>query len=76
MSMMSQLILHLDTSENGIYYNGESICIAMCNIARLHAESVSVFLGGVFFGCFFGFFFKRNLLFGYITNMTWRYSLL
>jgi len=57
MSMMSQLILHLDTSENGIYYNGESICIAMCNIARLHAESVSVFLGGVFLGCFFGFFF-------------------
>lgn len=38
MSMMSQLILHLDTSESGIYYNGESLCIALCNIARLHAD--------------------------------------
>ena len=39
--MMSQLILNLDTSDNGIYYNGESVCIALCNIAKLHAENVS-----------------------------------
>ena len=40
-SMMSQLILNLDTSDNGVYYNGESVCIALCNIAKLHAENVS-----------------------------------
>ena len=40
-SMMNQLILNLDTSDNGIYYNGESVCIALCNIAKLHAENVS-----------------------------------
>ena len=28
--MMSQLILNLDTSDNGVYYNGESVCIASC----------------------------------------------
>lgn len=38
MSMMSQLILHLDTTESGVYFNGESVCIALCNIARLHAD--------------------------------------
>lgn len=38
LSMMSQLILHLDTAESGVYFNGESICIALCNIARLHAD--------------------------------------
>lgn len=38
-SMMSQLILNLDTSDNGVYYNGESVCIALCNIAKLHAEN-------------------------------------
>lgn len=36
--MMSQLILHLDTTESGVYFNGESICIALCNIAKLHAD--------------------------------------
>ena len=41
-SMMSQLILNLDTSDNGVYYNGESVCIALCNIAKLHAENVSM----------------------------------
>ena len=40
MSMMSQLILHLDTSEHGVFFNGEAICIAMCNLARLHAHKV------------------------------------
>ena len=40
-SMMNQLILNLDTSDNGVYYNGESVCIALCNIAKLHAENVS-----------------------------------
>ena len=41
-SMMSQLILNLDTSDNGVYYNGESVCLALCNIAKLHAENVSI----------------------------------
>lgn len=38
-SMYSQLVLNLDTSESGVYYNGESVCIAICNIATLHASS-------------------------------------
>ncbi|XP_052789815.1 anaphase-promoting complex subunit 5-like isoform X2 [Mya arenaria] len=38
MSMLSQLILHLDTSEHSVFYNGESICVAMCNLARFHAQ--------------------------------------
>ena len=46
--MMSQLILNLDTSDNGVYYNGESVCIALCNIAKLHAENVSMHRGQKF----------------------------
>ncbi|XP_052222567.1 anaphase-promoting complex subunit 5-like isoform X3 [Dreissena polymorpha] len=37
-SMLSQMILHLDTTEHSVYYNGESVCIAMCNLARIHAQ--------------------------------------
>lgn len=37
-SMCSQLVLNLDTSEGGIYHNGESVCLALCNIARLFAD--------------------------------------
>ncbi|XP_014787767.1 anaphase-promoting complex subunit 5 [Octopus bimaculoides] len=37
-SLISQLILHLDTSDAGIYRNEESVCIAMCNLARHHFD--------------------------------------
>lgn len=37
-SMCSQLVLNLDTSEGGIYHNGESVCLALCNIARIFAD--------------------------------------
>ncbi|XP_005090954.2 anaphase-promoting complex subunit 5 [Aplysia californica] len=35
----SQVVLHLNTSINGVYYSGQSVCIAMCNIAQLHADA-------------------------------------
>ncbi|KAK3604057.1 hypothetical protein CHS0354_028690 [Potamilus streckersoni] len=38
-AMTSQLVLNLDTSESCVYHNGESVCIALCNIARLHADN-------------------------------------
>ena len=41
--MMSQMIVQLDTLESGVYFNGESVCIAICNMARLHADTVSLF---------------------------------
>jgi anaphase-promoting complex subunit 5 len=37
-SMCSQLVLNLDTSEGGIYHNGESVCLALCNLARIFAD--------------------------------------
>lgn len=37
-SMCSQLVLNLDTSEGGIYHNGEAVCLALCNLARIFAE--------------------------------------
>lgn len=37
-SMCSLLVLHLNTSDSGIFHNGESVCIALCNIARYHAD--------------------------------------
>ena len=40
--MMSQMIVNLDTMESGVYFNGESVCIAICNMARLHADMVSL----------------------------------
>ncbi|XP_048245886.1 anaphase-promoting complex subunit 5-like isoform X1 [Haliotis rufescens] len=33
-SMCSQLVLNLDTSESGVFHNGESLCIALCNLAQ------------------------------------------
>lgn len=37
-SMCSLLVLNLNTSDNGIFHNGESVCIALCNVARQHAD--------------------------------------
>ncbi|GAB1608982.1 anaphase-promoting complex subunit 5-like, partial [Argonauta hians] len=37
-SLISQLILQLDTSDAGVYRNEEAVCIAMCNLARHHFE--------------------------------------
>ncbi|XP_041368923.1 anaphase-promoting complex subunit 5-like [Gigantopelta aegis] len=37
-SMCSQLVLNLDTSESMVYYNGESVCIALCNLALHHKD--------------------------------------
>lgn len=33
-SMSSQLVLNLDTSDSGIYHNGESVCISLCDMAK------------------------------------------
>ena len=37
-SMNSQLMLHLNTSDQGVFHNGEAECIALCQLARLHAD--------------------------------------
>ncbi|XP_064615999.1 anaphase-promoting complex subunit 5-like [Liolophura sinensis] len=37
-SMCSQLILHLDTSDCGIYHCGEPGCIALCTLAKHHTH--------------------------------------
>ncbi|GFN82741.1 anaphase-promoting complex subunit 5-like [Plakobranchus ocellatus] len=37
-SLNSHIVLHLDTSINGIFYNGQSVCIAMCYLAQQHAD--------------------------------------
>lgn len=37
-SLVSQLILHLDTSDAGIFRNEESVCIAICNLAKHHFD--------------------------------------
>ncbi|KAJ8300146.1 hypothetical protein KUTeg_021665 [Tegillarca granosa] len=38
-SVSSQLVLNLDTSEGGIYHNGEPVCIALCNMAKFYANN-------------------------------------
>ncbi|KAK3088849.1 hypothetical protein FSP39_024561 [Pinctada imbricata] len=38
-SMAGQLVLNLDTSEAGIYHDGEAVCIALCNMAKLFADN-------------------------------------
>jgi hypothetical protein len=42
--MCSLLVLNLNTSDNGIFHNGESVCIALCNVARQHADDVCISL--------------------------------
>jgi anaphase-promoting complex subunit 5 len=37
-SMNGQLMLHLNTSDQGVFHNGEAECIALCQLARLQAE--------------------------------------
>ncbi|KAK7099099.1 anaphase-promoting complex subunit 5-like [Littorina saxatilis] len=37
-AMCAQTVLCLDTQEKGVFYNGESICIALCILARHHAD--------------------------------------
>ncbi|GFR59369.1 anaphase-promoting complex subunit 5-like [Elysia marginata] len=37
-SLDSHIVLHLETSINGVYYNGQAVCIAMCNLAQQHAD--------------------------------------
>ena len=34
----SQIVLNLNTSLNGVYYSGQAVCVAMCNIAQQHAD--------------------------------------
>ena len=40
--MCSQLVLNLDTSESMVYYNGESVCIALCNLALHYKDEVNL----------------------------------
>ncbi|XP_076090764.1 anaphase-promoting complex subunit 5-like [Mytilus galloprovincialis] len=37
-AMCSLLVLNLNTAVNGIFHNGEAVCIALCNVARCHAD--------------------------------------
>ena len=37
-NLSSQCMLNLNTAESGIYHNGESGCLSMCNLARLLAD--------------------------------------
>ncbi|KAK3769011.1 hypothetical protein RRG08_015751, partial [Elysia crispata] len=37
-SLDSHIVLHLETSINGVYYNGQAVCISMCNLAQQHAD--------------------------------------
>ncbi|PVD22360.1 hypothetical protein C0Q70_18170 [Pomacea canaliculata] len=37
-SMCAQTVLCLNTSESGVFYNGEPICMALCHLARHHAD--------------------------------------
>ncbi|XP_059168333.1 anaphase-promoting complex subunit 5-like [Physella acuta] len=37
-SLDNQMVLNLNTSINGVYYNGQAVCIALCNLAQLHAD--------------------------------------
>ena len=36
--MCAQLILCLNTEVKGVFFNGEPICLALCTLARLHAD--------------------------------------
>lgn len=36
--MCSQLVLNLDILEGGIYYNGEFVCLVLCNIVRIFVD--------------------------------------
>ncbi|KAK7480276.1 hypothetical protein BaRGS_00028444 [Batillaria attramentaria] len=37
-AMCAQIVLCLDTAEGGIFYNGESVCMALCLLARHHFD--------------------------------------
>ncbi|KAH9502776.1 Anaphase-promoting complex subunit 5 [Bulinus truncatus] len=37
-SLDSQIVLNLNTSSNGVYFNGQAVCIALCNLAQHHAD--------------------------------------
>ncbi|CAG5119775.1 unnamed protein product [Candidula unifasciata] len=37
-SLDSQIVLNLNTKLKGVYYNGQAVCIAMCNLAQQHAD--------------------------------------
>ncbi|BFZ20186.1 hypothetical protein BsWGS_23225 [Bradybaena similaris] len=37
-SLDSQIVLHLNTKLKGVYYNGQAVCIAMCNLAQQYAD--------------------------------------
>lgn len=37
-AMCAQMVLSLDTAEGGVFYNGESVCMALCLLARYHAD--------------------------------------
>ncbi|XP_076471090.1 anaphase-promoting complex subunit 5-like isoform X2 [Babylonia areolata] len=37
-AMCAQLVLCLDTEDKGVFYNGESTCVALCLLARHHAD--------------------------------------
>ncbi|CAL1536811.1 unnamed protein product [Lymnaea stagnalis] len=38
-SLDSQIVLNLNTSVNGVYFNGEAVCIALCNLAQQYADT-------------------------------------
>ena len=41
-SLNSQLMLHLNTSDLGIFHNAEAECLALCHLARHHSDQVGL----------------------------------
>ena len=41
-NLNGQLMLNLNTSLMGVYHNGDCECIALCHLARLHADQVII----------------------------------
>jgi len=37
-SLSSQLMLHLNTQQQGVYHSGEAECLALCHLAQIHAD--------------------------------------
>lgn len=52
--LAAQLVLSLNSQESGVYHNTESDCVALCYIAKYHADQVREFnVGGCSsFSCF------------------------
>jgi hypothetical protein len=39
----SEIMLNLNTTEQGVYHNGEAECLALSNLALIHAHKVTTF---------------------------------